>query len=147
MFCLYCKQAGFNGAKRDQENHRQSNREKKTQSSKGQKQARTRSVAGVLYSALVCNCWCCCSVQLQILLLLLLLLLLLVLVLLLLLLQWQQTKSHVKKSAACGDMHGNWGACSNANRECQSCFYFFFLCNSLFCYSEVYYNFVFFFLI
>ncbi len=48
------------------------------------------------------------------------------------LLQWQQTKSHVKKIAACGDMHGNWGACSNANRECQSCFYFFFLCNSFF---------------
>jgi hypothetical protein len=54
---------------------------KKTQSSKGQKQARTRSVAGVLYSALVYNCWCCCSGQLQI---LLLLLLVLVLVLLLL---------------------------------------------------------------
>jgi hypothetical protein len=105
MDVLSLLQAGFNGAKRDQENHRQSKRKKKTQSSKGQKQARTRSVAGVLYSALVYNCWCCCSGQLQI----------LVLLLLLLLLQWQQTKSHVKKSAACGDMHGNWGACSNAN--------------------------------
>jgi hypothetical protein len=71
MDVLSLLQAGFNGAKRDQENHRRSKRKKKTQ-----KQARTRSVAGVLYSALVYNCWCCCSGQLQILLLQLLLLLL-----------------------------------------------------------------------
>jgi RsiW-degrading membrane proteinase PrsW (M82 family) len=83
MFCLYCKldSTEQSGIKKTTD--------KATQSSKGQKQARTRSVAGVLYSALVYNCWCCCGVQLQILLLLvlvLLLLLLLVLVLVLVLL-------------------------------------------------------------
>lgn len=135
MDVLSLLQAGFNGAKRDQENHRQSKREKKkTQSSKGQKQARTRSVAGVLYSALVYNCWRCCSGQLQI--LLLQLLLLLVLVLLLLLLQWQQTKSHVKKSAACGDMHGNWGACSKCKQRVPKLFLFFLPLQFSFCVTQ-----------
>ncbi len=67
MDVLSLLQAGFNGAMRDQENHRQSKRKKKHKVQKDKsKQARTRSVAGVLYSALIYNCWCCCSDQLQI---------------------------------------------------------------------------------
>ncbi len=124
MFCLYCKLDSMERSGIKKTIDKASGGKKKTQSSKGQKQARTRSVAGVLYSALVYNCWCCCSGQLQILLLLLLLLLVLVLVLVLLL-QWQQTKSDVKKSAACGDMHANWGACSKCKQRVPKLFLFF----------------------
>jgi hypothetical protein len=121
MFCLYCKLDSMERSGIKKTIDKASGEKKKTHSSKGQKQARTRSVAGVLYSALVYNCWCCCSGQLQILLLLLLVLVLV----LLLLLQWQQTKSDVKKTAACGDMHGNWGACSKCKQTVPKLFLFF----------------------
>jgi Flp pilus assembly protein TadB len=125
MCCLYCKLDSTEqcGIKKtiDKASEKKNTKFKRTKASKQEQGVLQEFCTVHLYiTAGVVAVTSCRSLLLQ-----LLLLLLLVLVLLLLLLQWQQTRSHVKKNAACGDMHGNWGACSQCKQRVPKLFLFF----------------------